>query len=364
MDAWDWLHRTIVLQAAVEGVLAQPTVLAERSNLRWSTVRTILGEPTGVHPASLRAVIDSLEFPPLDRAFLRETGVQAAIGALKQRRREARGDHRKVRNAQLQIGGLWLPIADPGSMSSREVPENTPPFVERLCWIFFVGATGLADMVVERRVSIAPHGGLACRIVGPGVVGEGAYLIQPQLLGFEARVEAVRGRTEEMPTAAELGDLSRWPLAISNPRVRHVARVHLVAFTNRSSRVAVEFVPVIPEGCQVQWTLTYRWPRIWDSARTPSDGLSSQGFLNFADADEGAIVILTPPRSFSRDAETYPHAGGRLFATLDVDSARRKSQLVPDRSRSRHSLTWSAKRPDRIELEVKYADRGRMESHS
>lgn len=78
-------------------------------------------------------------------------------------------------------------------VSSSAVPENTAPYIERVCWVYIVGATGLTDLVVERRISVAPKGGLICRVVGPGIVGRDASLDEPQVLGFEVRIEAVTG---------------------------------------------------------------------------------------------------------------------------------------------------------------------------
>lgn len=137
-----------------------------------------------------------------------------------------------------------------------------------------------------------------------------------------------------MMSASELANVVSNPLSASDAPGPYSARVHLVAFSEYRSRVAVEFVPPIPSGSQVRWSLTYRWPRVWDSARLPADGLFSRGFLGFGDADDGAVTIVSPPRSI-KGPETFPNANGGCSQSLTwtVNVARIYAGISSERAR-------------------------------
>lgn len=360
-DSFDWFMRRVILQAAADGVLAQPTTFARRVGLSWHTLNSLLRNPARAHANSLIKLVEGLGFNADDRQFLMTAGVHGAEAALRQRRREARGDRRQIRAAGIHRKGLWLPSATTVP-SSAAAPENTPPDTERLAWIYMVGATGSGDLVLERRVTRAPDGGLHARIVGPGVNGRDAFLDHPAVLGLEAVVEVVDSDVLNMPRVADLTNLHLNPVRANEEATDHFARVRLTSFSPEKARVCVEFVPSVPAGSWVQWTLLYRWPKVWESARQRLDDMFSLGFNNFGDADEGAVVFIVAPRSKDGDA-SVEHATGRLHAVLEVGVARRASDSTIDRNHgAHHVLGWRAARPGRVALELRFVDRGRIPS--
>jgi hypothetical protein len=359
-DSYDWLLRRVVVQAAIDGWLAQPRIFATRMGLSYHTLTRLLRGPHSAHAASLRKLVMGLGFAEADREFLVNAGVDSALAALEQRRRERRGDQRRIRAARVQREGFWV-ASDESMLGLTALPDDTPADTERVVWIYLVGETGWGDAVLERRVSRAPRGGLRARVVGPGVVGRDAFLDNPAVLGFEAVVERVEPDARSMPRVSDLLDFRANPPRVHENATGHFARVRRASISPDLARVHTEFVPPIPAGAWVQWSLLYRWPRIWDSARLRVDDMSSRGRLNFGDADEGGVTVLVAPRSKDGDASSV-NATGRLYGSLLVDAALPSARLAADRGRGLHALSWSATQPGRIQLELSFVDKGLLPS--
>jgi hypothetical protein len=229
-----------------------------------------------IHPNTIRQYLKGRRFP---RPTTREK-LFRGLDVEEDEREEALG-----------FGILWSTDTDLVPQTSRLLDEgiiDRGRVMERVSYTYVVGRTSDGDGVIETRRTFAGRDGLEVAKIGPGQMGRPSFDVR--------RIEDL-----ELKVAARVSDPSpravKATASLARIRTRGDGCDLLVSFGEKLRRRWVD------------WTVSYRWPGLWDPLRAERRDVGQVNFRPDGTEVDLLTVRVPVPRELSETPSLRPRDG-------------------------------------------------------